>query len=620
MTHHTIHTPTATLSEAPARHNCNPISSGIPRPSPIINHNVDLKRLDIPEEIQENSKESNVENICTPIEKVEKNQCQKNETHTNIPENLLNENIRPVESSSNKTLEKSIEVNSPKSEAIPAEKTEPIAEPKTTIKEHDISVEQKNSKSSRQSPETEKKNDDSNVSNVIHQSAFSSECNGTHSSMSVTTECNGMVPGSTNCNENEVKANVLNGSCHKQATLFSTSRKDVRSARRLSLTAHSRNTLVDAGSLETKTYVNSRLKSRSTKVTGNTIEESVRNSTNKTGSSAIGTKRRHSAISQNVVNTVEESCILQEPCVKRRTRSEDRPNPVDENDPANQATKDASSSLSWPTTDSNIARSTAGATTVPVQERLSSLNTFQRNLGKKATPVKAIRRPSIKGLLKQLWAASLGAREWDQGRNNRSNNCNERRIKRTVSIIGSADDTNVPQRWLRLVFITFECFLSFSFFIMSTNKFIFTQTVFAISHLAICIFFFFLFFYFRSDTIAATPVKTLRSRNVDITGHTISPQLVHQYGIVKQSRLSLPNKMKHSSNNGFLQSNRVRSSSLASSIKQTNNNTGNGACSTINPTNTGCNSSSGMAKRVKSPYNPSARSLSSRSRIKRLGK
>lgn len=127
-------------------------------------------------------------------------------------------------------------------------------------------------------------------------------------------------------------------------------------------------------------------------------------------------------------------------------------------------------------------------------------------------------------------------------------------------------------------------------------------------------------FYSRSDTIAATPVKTLRSRNVDITGHTISPQLVHQYGIVKQSRLSLPCKLKHSSNNGFLQSNRVRSSSLSSSIKQTSSNTANGACSTISPTNTGCNSSSGMAKRVKSPYNPSARSLSTRSRIKRLGK
>lgn len=116
---------------------------------------------------------------------------------------------------------------------------------------------------------------------------------------------------------------------------------------------------------------------------------------------------------------------------------------------------------------------------------------------------------------------------------------------------------------------------------------------------------------FRSDTIAATPVKTLRSRNVDI----------HQYSLVKQqNRLSLPSKLKQSSGNGFLQSSRVRSSSLSTSIKQNSSNTGNGTCSTISPTSTGCNSSSGMAKRVKSPYNPSARSLSTRSRIKRLAK
>ncbi|XP_033316396.1 protein phosphatase 1D [Bombus bifarius] len=576
VTHRTMHTPTATLAEAPTRHTCNQVSPSTPRPSPIINHYVDLNRS-VPafsDEIEGNRKESYVDNICTPPDKIEENQYQKDEKHADISENLVNGNVQPVELSSNEILKNSIEVNSLEFEAE-VEKTKTNEGQPTKITEDNTLNEQKNSRSSRQSPEIEMKNDP-DVSNVIHQSAFSSECNGTHSSTVVTntTESNEVVLASTSSNENEVKANILNGSRHRQTTLFSTSRRDVRSTRRLSLTTHPRNTLGDASSLETKTYVNSRLKSRSTKVSvsGNTVEEGVRNSTSKTSGSAVATKRRHSAISQSVVNTIEESCMLQEPCVKRRTRSEDRPNPVDENDPANQATKDASSSMSWPSTDSNIARSTAVATTVPVHERLLSLNSFQRNLEKKATPVKAIRRPSFKGLLKQLWAASLSAREWDQGRSNRSNNCNERRIKRAVSIIGPSDNTTVPQRWL------------------------------------------------RSDTIAATPVKTLRSRNVDITGHTISPQLVHQYGIVKQSRLSLPCKLKHSSNNGFLQSNRVRSSSLSSSIKQTSSNTANGACSTINPTNTGCNSSSGMAKRVKSPYNPSARSLSTRSRIKRLGK
>lgn len=615
-----MHTPTATLAEAPTRHICNQVSPSIPRPSPIINHYVDLNRS-IPafsDEIEGNRKESYVDNICTPLEKIEENQYQKDEKHADISENLVDGNIQPVELSSNEILKNSIEVNSLEFEAE-VEKTKTIEEQPTRTTEDNTLNEQKNSRSSRQSPEIEMKNDP-DVSNVIHQSAFSSECNGTHSSTVVTstTESNEVVLASTSCNENEVKANILNGSHHRQTTLFSTSRRDVRSTRRPSLTAHPRNTLGDASSLETKTYVNSRLKSRSTKVSvsGNTVEEGVRNSTSKTSGSAVATKRRHSAISQSVVNTIEESCILQEPCVKRRTRSEDRPNPVDENDPANQATKDASSSMNWSSTDSNIARSTAVATTVPVQERLPSLNSFQRNLEKKATPVKAIRRPSIKGLLKQLWAASLSAREWDQGRSNRSNNCNERRIKRTVSIIGSSDNTTVPQRWLRLVSLSFDLFFFYRVYYLVFKLSLHLRELilqFLTCYICICL-------YSRSDTIAATPVKTLRSRNVDITGHTISPQLVHQYGIVKQSRLSLPCKLKHSSNNGFLQSSRVRSSSLSSSIKQTSSNTGNGACSTISSTNTGCNSSSGMAKRVKSPYNPSARSLSTRSRIKRLGK
>lgn len=121
--------------------------------------------------------------------------------------------------------------------------------------------------------------------------------------------------------------------------------------------------------------------------------------------------------------------------------------------------------------------------------------------------------------------------------------------------------------------------------------------------------------------MAATPVKTLRSRNVDIVGNTISAQLVHQYGVVKQNRLSLPNKLKQqSANGGSLQSSRVRSSSLSpNKLKQANSNNGSvSTCATINPSTT--SSTSGIAKRVKSPYNPSARSLSTRSRIKRLGK
>ncbi|XP_015510529.2 uncharacterized protein LOC107217489 [Neodiprion lecontei] len=93
--------------------------------------------------------------------------------------------------------------------------------------------------------------------------------------------------------------------------------------------------------------------------------------------------------------------------------------------------------------------------------------------------------------------------------------------------------------------------------------------------------------WLRSDTIAATPIKTLRSRNVDIMGHTVPPQMASQYDIVKANRLSLPSKLKQTSSSSGPQA---------------------------SP------SSSGIAKRVKSPYNPSARSLSTRSRIKRLSK
>lgn len=587
LAHQSVHTPAATFDiENVEKPNCAPGTPNVPRP-PMANLNIDFNKPDFSGGTEESNEDSRSEKILV-VNKIVENldishQSKDEATYSSAEESFEDESFRITETISHEIVEKNVELDNKELETIPLEKIERFDQEQREALENQCEVANtslyQDGLKPQQSLELEDENNDQpDVLNVIHQSAFSGECDNTHSSIHVGTtfeKNNGITSGSTACNENEVQAKILNGSRHKQHILFSASRTEVRNARsrRHSLNSHSRNT-VESGSLESKTYVNSRFKSRGTKVsvTGKTVEEDVRNSTSKTTDSAIGTKRRHSAISQGVISTVEEACILQEPRVKRRTRSEDRPNPVDENDPANQATKDANSNLSWSSTESNITRSTGSATTVPIQERLSSLNTYQRSLGKKATPVKAIRRPSIKGLLKQLWAASLGAREWDQGRSNRSTSCNERRINRTVSIIGSSDSTTVPQRWL------------------------------------------------RSDTIAATPVKTLRSRNVDITGHTISAQLVHQYGLGKQNRLSLPSKLKQSNNNGFLQSSRVKSSSLSSSIKQTSSNTGNGTCSTISPTSTGCNSSSGMAKRVKSPYNPSARSLSTRSRIKRLGK
>ncbi|CAL7942094.1 unnamed protein product [Xylocopa violacea] len=534
VTHHTIHTPAPTLAECPEKLHCNSVTPSIPRPSPIINHIVDLKRPDLPDSLDQNKNESKPENVSI-VEKLEENQNQEDKVHTKDIETPPERSVE--EQSTDKALEKNIETDNPVSEKVSEESIENVeVQTEPPNEKQDDLIKQEDPKSKQLCESVCKI--DPNVSNVIHQSAFSSECNDKDSSAIVTTnsvESNTTTSANTIRKDNEIRAKILSALRQKQPALFG-SKTEVRGARRRhSLNTHSRaNGLVDGGPLETKTYVNSRLKSRSTKVVGSTVEEGVQNSTGKTSGSTVATKRKHSAISQTVINTVDEpSFMLQEPSAKRRTRSEDRPNPVDENDPANQTTKDVSGNMSWPTTETNIARSTSGATSVTVQERLSSLNNFQRNLGKKVTPVKAIRRPSIKG---------------------------------------SSDSTTVPQRWL------------------------------------------------RSDTIAATLVKTLRSRNVDITGHTISAQLVHQCGMVKENRLSLPSKLKQPSNGGFLQTSRVKSSSLSSSIKPNGSNAGNGACSTISPTNTGCNSSSGMAKRVKSPYNPSARSLSTRSRIKRLGK
>lgn len=130
------------------------------------------------------------------------------------------------------------------------------------------------------------------------------------------------------------------------------------------------------------------------------------------------------------------------------------------------------------------------------ERRLSSPNSFKRrNLEKKVTPVKTIRRPSI-----SRSASRIQMREnfWDQGRASRTGaSCSGTRRQTVVGLISSLSETvavgspassSAPKRWL------------------------------------------------RSDTIAATPIKTLRSRNVDIAGHTVTPQVVHQYD-VKQHRI-----------------------------------------------------------------------------------
>ncbi|XP_035743413.1 uncharacterized protein LOC118451204 isoform X1 [Vespa mandarinia] len=489
----------------------------------------------------------------------------------------ISEEIEYLESKESKTFNKTENLNKFDNEKIKTEKiNEEVAE--------NISLNVVEDQTNFQSNQIEMKNEEK-VPDTIRQNAIN-EAYEVTPFVSKFGRPTAIISRKSTLKDVEL-INVLNGPRHKQHSLItSNSREDIRpTKRRHSLSLQSQNSFSDGLPLESKSYmtVNSRFKSKSTRTLENgddTGKSSLCGRTNSSG--GINTKRRHSTISSQSVTTaigLEEACTTtQEPCLKRRTRSEDRPSPpIDENNPANQTIEDPNSRLSWPNNDSSInPRSTGGGSgTVSVQERLSSPNTFQRrSLGKKATPTKSIRRSSINGpaRLQQL-RGIFGLRDWDQGRNNRSNGCNDRRLNRTAGIIGPLD-SGMPQRWL------------------------------------------------RSDTMAATPVKTLRSRNVDITGHTISAQLVHHYGVVKQNRLSLPAKLKQSNNNGVLQSKRVRSSSMSSNkFKQTGTSGTNvGACSTMNSTSTGSNNGSGIAKWVKSLCNPSARSLSTRSRIKRLGK
>ncbi|XP_018057972.1 PREDICTED: uncharacterized protein LOC108693494 isoform X2 [Atta colombica] len=500
----------------------------------------------------------------------------------------VGESIQVAEISSSQMLEEPGDLESKKTNEINHEKLEYLEDEEKPIMERNENEKAKNDHLQNPIQSNLKSNKfiepkeiitETGISNATRQNACpNANEEALHPPLVSRLRRSGIVSVKSNSFDNgEMKSGVLNGSRHKQHPLFP-ARADVRTIkRRHSLSSsQTQNAFTDiAPTPDSKTYVN--VKSRYSRVTKSPIAESTMleetKSALKTASDCvISNKRRHSTITQASVSSsgVENSCPQQEPCAKMRTRSEDqRHSPTDENDP-NQTMENANARLSWPTSDKRSDSSLNGTTLTTLS---SSSNTFQRrSLEKKATPVKAIRRSSINGSTRlQHLRGSFGLREWDQGRNNRTNNCNNRRtLNRTVTIIGPTDST-IPQRWL------------------------------------------------RSDTMAATPVKTLRSRNVDIAGHTISAQLVHQYGVVKQNRLPLP-KLKQSANGGSLQSNRVRSSSLsANKLKQANGNSGSvSTCATINPSTAG--STSAIAKKVKSPYNPSARSLSTRSRIKRLGK
>lgn len=195
------------------------------------------------------------------------------------------------------------------------------------------------------------------------------------------------------------------------------------------------------------------------------------------------------------------------------------------------------------------------------------------------TPVKTIRRPSINGSSRIL-RGIFGLRDWDQGRSNRNVGCPSRH-RTVVGLINSVSEPTTPQRWL------------------------------------------------RSDTIAATPVKTLRSRNVDIAGHTVSAQVAHQYAM-KQSRLPVPAKLKATPTSMLAfpsPSQPSQSKTSCSATPSTAGKTRQTRCAANNVSEScsnvisaaGITNDSTLTKRVKSPHTLVS-PLSTRSRIKRLGK
>lgn len=304
---------------------------------------------------------------------------------------------------------------------------------------------------------------------------------------------------------------------------------------------------------------------------------------------SITSKRRHSS---TLDEQEEKEKISEEPLTKRRTRSEDqRCLPTDENNPINKDKKNSDTyRLRWPNHQSSLSqkkRKSAPSTSCTYNTNTikdnndkipSPTSSFQRrSLEKKATPVKTIRRPSINGSNKVQLRSNFALRDWDQSKTSRRS-CPERsRHNRTIQIDQQLLTTSTPQRWL------------------------------------------------RSDTIAATPIKTLRSRNVDIAGHTVPPQIAHQYGIVKQNRIAaLSGKIK------LAGTNKIKTQSIVSSPLPSTSTTSSSSTQIINGklktnnvigSSSSSNASPSIAKRVKSiPYNPRARSLGTRSRLKRLGK
>lgn len=471
--HHGAHTPITTKEpenvEAVSPKVPSPCMP-IPPPSASIELDIDPKQPD-----SSNGNEETVDQTLQPetVSCPEKSILSEIDTSSELRETTIDksvettdctdESIQVAEISSSQMLEEPGDVENKRTNEINHEKLEHSENEKEQVAEQDENEKTKIDDAQTLNQSDPKSNEfiepkeivtETEVSNITLQNTLPGVIEEAFQSVPLVGRLrrSGIVSVKSNSFDN----GVLNGSRHKQHPLFP-ARADVRTLkRRHSLSStQTQNGFCDVTPTpDPKTYVS--VKSRYSRVTkpsvaGNTTVEE-KNTLKTTSDCAISSKRKHSAITQASVSSgLENSCAQQEPCAKRRTRSEDqRHSPTDENDPANQAMENANARLSWPTSDrrSDSSLNGTGLTTLS-----SSSNTFQRrSLGKKATPVKAIRRSSINGSTRlQHLRGSFGLRDWDQGRNNRTNNCNNRRtLNRTVTIIGPTD-TTIPQRWLRLV-------------------------------------------------------------------------------------------------------------------------------------------------------------------------
>ncbi|XP_014226859.1 uncharacterized protein LOC106652435 [Trichogramma pretiosum] len=267
-------------------------------------------------------------------------------------------------------------------------------------------------------------------------------------------------------------------------------------------------------------------------------------------------------------NTINKSHEVDkvEQCLNRQTRSEVLRSHQDENEPANQKHELRHTSRRWSANEAIITKTNDTLNTSEnVQERrLSSPNCFKRrSLEKKVLPVKTIRRPTS-------ITRSTGTR-LQQMRDNFYS-----RERQSISMTG---DSTTPKRWL------------------------------------------------RSDTIAATPTKTLRSRNVDITGTPIltnkNLRTVASLHKLKSSEISSVTTISTSVvSPPSATVSRMRSSSAVNTqsstakpikAKQSYNATHGVSSPSMNTT-----TSSSMTKSKKTPYNPTAASFSTRSRLKRF--